>query len=694
MSPVEPNKARGRRLRYAIGLAAVLLLSGLAAQQIPRFRVKEEKSREFFRKGVYFYNQRQYVAAREFFYKALDVQPSFHLARRFLGDAHYYSGEWNEALEQWELVHGLSGGAYPMVRQRSDFLRFGLYRTKTPGRFSYFREFTPLAWRGERYERPVDVAVNANGDLFVLSLASANLLEIDPSGDLKRTIRGPFYDRLAGPVAMAATEDAIYICDYKEDRIRVLHPTGRPLASFGTTGSGEGQLRGPEGVALSDKSVFVSDSGNRRIVRFSKDGKFQHSFGTDDRGQRPEGPAGMVVAGERLFVVDRLARSILVYDLDGNFLERIAHEGLKRPRSLSVNGRRLIVTDEEAGVLFYHLDERRWRPLGPLRDNKDRELVLNRPFSARMDNNGVLYLAEYGAHRIITIVPEGLRTSNLELRVERVDRRDFPDIAVFVTVQNRLGNPLRGLNRRRLRLYENDRRVGGLRTDNMKVFQQRANIAIVNENSDFLRKEFPGMDVAAIGRLVEGIRIADRLRLIRVDDHVRSVYEGLQRRTLLDALAGGETTKSPNLGKGLYDGLAGLMDGLGPRAVVLFVSGKEFPGAFDQYTTERIIQYAAANQIAIHVISCEGAPGAEERERARHLYSTLAERTGGRYMRAFDETDLSALYDHIRDTRDERYIITYRSHSDHGLSGRYVDVRVEAKYLGSLGKGNGGYFVP
>ena len=694
MSPAFKDRFSNRRSLVG-GIALLLVfLSGLAAQQIPRFRIKEEASREFFRKGVYFYNQREYVTSREFFYKALDVQPSFHLARRFLGDAHYYSGEWNEAMEQWELLDTLSAGAYPLVRQRSELLRFGLQRSREAGDLSFFRAYTPQTWRGQRFERPVDVGLDAVGNLYVLSLASANILKVDPAGDLQDSFRGPLYDRLAGPVALVVADEKVFVADFKADRVRVFSTTGRSILSFGETGSQDGQLRGPEGIAIHGDSVFVSDGGNRRIVRFTKEGVFRQNFGLDDRGRAPGAPAGMAVDGETLFVVDTAAPAILCYDLEGNFVNRITSPGLKRPRGLAVSSRQLVVTDEVQGVLFYHLDEQRWRPMAKLRDNQDRELVLNRPFSARTDGNGVLYLADYGGHRVITVVPEGLRTGNMEVRVEKVDSRDFPNMAVFLTVRNRIGNSVRGLSRRRLRLFENDRRVGGLRTDNMKVFQNRANLVIVKESSPFLDREFPGMDVAALRRVVEPIRIADRISVIRVGEQVRTVYSGLHRMELLDAVQAGEKTDKPNLGKGLFEGIASLLSGMGPRAVLLFASGKEFPGAFDQYTADRLVQFAVANEIALYVVSCEGAPEPEERQRVMELYRDMATRTGGRYMRAFDETGLAELFRAIREARDERYVVTYRSQADRALSGHYVEVRVEARDLGTSGKGNGGYFVP
>ena len=140
-------------------LMNLFFIGGLSyARQIPRFRIREERARDFFKKGLYFHNSHQYVASREFFYKALDIQPFFHLARRYLGDSYYYSGEWNAALEQWEFLDNISDGAYPLVRQRSELLRFSFNRYKNPGDYVYLQSYDRAFWSEFPFKGPADIA--------------------------------------------------------------------------------------------------------------------------------------------------------------------------------------------------------------------------------------------------------------------------------------------------------------------------------------------------------------------------------------------------------------------------------------------------------------------------------------------------------------------------------------------------------
>ena len=58
-----------------------------------------------------------------------------------------------------------------------------------------------------------------------------------------------------------------------------------PISSFGTPGSGAGQLTTPLGVAIQQTSgnVFVADPGNARVDEFDAMGNFLAAFGWGDR---------------------------------------------------------------------------------------------------------------------------------------------------------------------------------------------------------------------------------------------------------------------------------------------------------------------------------------------------------------------------------------------------------------------------
>jgi len=688
------------RLSRAVVLPfSLLLFVAVAAgngQDVPRFRIQETRAREYFKKGLSYFNSMKYVAAREYFYKGLDIYPNFHLARRYLGDAYYYSGEWDGALEQWDFLNELSGNAYPLVQLRSNLLRFQLNRYYDRGEYVFLRSYDARSLGGNHFGRPADLLIDSDGILNILSFGTKNVLRISSGGSIEANWKGfAFINDFNGPLAFGRNRGEIYVCDYSSDSIVVLDEKGYAMRRFGETGSEPGKFRGPSGVAVTENALFVSDSGNRRIQKLDHEGKPILVFGADGRGELPQFPAGIALSPDgTLWVADRDGKRILKYDQDGNFIEEMRSRFLAMPRSVEYGKENLFVADEKNGVLLYNYLQNDWKKLDTLRDANNKPLRFHHPFAVREDSSGTLYVANYGNNRIDVISQRGIVTSNLSLKIQRIDTAPYPQIALFVSVNDRLNEPIHGLGNHDFLVYENDRRIGVIRSNNIVPYNNRTSIVFVKENSVEMKRQGEERVADMIRPVLSTIRTNDTIRVIRIGEQVREVYEGLHRLEIIKNIAGGDSVASPNIGKGLFEGITALLPDLGPRSVVLVVSGKRYPHAFNQYSLQRIIGYAKANHIIIHTISFESETDEDYKREEIEKYRNLAESTGGSYLRAQDETSIKKLYDTIRDRKDDRYLITYRTATDRNIRGRFIDVKVKATHAGTTGIGDGGYFVP
>ena len=57
--------------------------------------------------------------------------------------------------------------------------------------------------------------------------------------------------------------------------VSVLTPEGEKIRTFGTKGSGNGQLSDAWGVTVDkDDNIYLADSSNNRIQKFSSEGEF------------------------------------------------------------------------------------------------------------------------------------------------------------------------------------------------------------------------------------------------------------------------------------------------------------------------------------------------------------------------------------------------------------------------------------
>lgn len=66
--------------------------------------------------------------------------------------------------------------------------------------------------------------------------------------------------------------DRVLVVDNMGDRVFILAPDGAVLGSFGSQGSGDGELWSPVGIAVAGDTVVVADTQNHRLVLFALEG--------------------------------------------------------------------------------------------------------------------------------------------------------------------------------------------------------------------------------------------------------------------------------------------------------------------------------------------------------------------------------------------------------------------------------------
>ena len=142
---------------------------------------------------------------------------------------------------------------------------------------------------------------------------------------------------LVGPFSIDVGPDGnLYVADL-EPSIRVISPTGQPVRSWGTPGTGPGQLNfGDSRAAIAvgaDGLVYVSEGGNHRIQVFQPDGTFVRQFGSfgDGPGQFLD-PMGVAVdtSGD-VAVIDDGAQTVSMFDPTGAVLWSIGGSGETDP---------------------------------------------------------------------------------------------------------------------------------------------------------------------------------------------------------------------------------------------------------------------------------------------------------------------------------------------------------------------------
>lgn len=664
--------------------------TSIYSDELPDFRRGKEKAREFFKTGLTYFHNQQYGAAKENFIASLSVMENFNLARQYLADTYYMSGEWQESLEELEILERSGKNYYWKNRMELLTLLISGEGKKQP--LTYFNKITGDTFRGYRFENPTDVEMDHSGNLFILSYTSANIVQLDSNGFPINNFRGGFARSMKGPMFMTIHDDLIYVTDFNGDKIYVFNTKGYFQERFGKKGSEPGKFIGPTGICVSpDGNLYVSDSGNNRIQKLTPSGDFIFEFGNLEGNGKLYSPSGITTDKKgTIYVVDKGNKRIVRFDSEGNFVEEITHPYLKKPRSIKIHDDRFYIGDEEAGLLIYNKRKEKWSKVSSFPEETNKYTSILRPFSTTMDPTGFLYTVDFAKHRIDIFAPKNSITSNLNISVEKVITTRFPDISLVMSVKNRKHQNLPGINRNAFRVIENENIYPLVGLTDMKNYNNQINTALIYENSPKV-KEISGRLDSFLGPFFSSFTVKDTIEVVRSGKDSNRIYDF--GNSVLDIYSRirkskPEPTQSINLGKGIFEGVSDLIDKFGPKALILLVSGEDLPNGFNQYSTIRIVQYATAHSIPIIVLSLS------DSGEMVSTYKEMATKTGGMFFKVPGSVDEKKLYDFIMSKKDMRYIVSYKTKTSSELQGRYMDIRVDVSYRNIIGKSKAGYFVP
>ncbi|MCP2599218.1 6-bladed beta-propeller, partial [Candidatus Aminicenantes bacterium AC-335-B20] len=223
--------------------------------------------------------------------------------------------------------------------------------------------------------RPVNVAVDNNGKIFVVDLEYNNILVFDRPNKKSYFIGNKGRVRLIRPMGIKVDNSFVYISDNYQNRIfvydkegdfetafggdRILNrpvgialdkmrnliwvantynheilafdlKTGKLVRKIGKRGRGKGEFNFPSFIAVDNKGrIYITDFGNFRIQIFDSKGNFINDFGSFGEGpgnfSRPKGIA--LDSDGYIYVVDSELCNFQVFNINGNFLLRVGQLG-------------------------------------------------------------------------------------------------------------------------------------------------------------------------------------------------------------------------------------------------------------------------------------------------------------------------------------------------------------------------------
>ncbi|NBF39873.1 MAG: hypothetical protein GVY14_05605 [Spirochaetes bacterium] len=684
--PAAPAARSTLLLLLVLGMFVVLGTFGpaalhLEAQDINMDRIEAE---EEFRFGVRAFHNGRYNDAILSFSRSLSFAPEVMDTRYWLGRAYYFAGFVDAALNQWEyIVDAGAGGAH--LRSLLDIVnaRQGVMpELYEPGEWAVMSELEGVQGESAVFRRPVSIEPRRDGGFYVTSFATQEVILLNANGVLEQRLRGG----LAGfdqPFDVLHHDGVLFISEFGGDRVSKVNMRGNKMLTFGGQGTGDGNLLGPQYLATDgQRFIYVSDWGNGRICKYDFDGEFVQCFGASSQGDFSglREPTGIAWLNGRLFVADASDGGLHVFDESGNHLRSISGLGLVSPEKMTViEDGELLIAD---GPQLVRLDPEE----EVLHEVSDVAGSSDRVTSGVIDANGNLLATDFDENKLYFLSRVPSLYSGLHVQIERVIADNFPEVYVDVAVEDRLGNPIVGLDETNFYLTEDGRQVGGPELIAAAHAIDRSQIALLLDKSRSMAE-----DREAMGEAATQLASAANASLRVVSAGVSPVLEapaGSSTARVATAAASPEGFSPEwSFDRGLYFSATSLLDTREHRAIVFVTNGELGQGAFQNYGLQELAALLRNNHIRFYVVYV--AQG--QRDDALEY---LSSQSGGESMFLYQDDGIRGIPDDVVDRPSGRYTLRVTSGSNTDFGRVYIPLEVEAYLIRRSGRDEAGYFGP
>ena len=147
-------------------------------------------------------------------------------------------------------------------------------------------------------------------------------------------------DGLNNPWGVAINQKGeVVVAEYGGNCISTFSSRGEKIHSFGSYGTGKGQLNAPYGVAIdSNGDILVTDAGNHRIQKFSAEGQYITAVGTHGNNHLQfQCPVGIKIQPltNRIFIGDSSSHQVQILNPDLSYHGSIGGRGSEPGQMMS-----------------------------------------------------------------------------------------------------------------------------------------------------------------------------------------------------------------------------------------------------------------------------------------------------------------------------------------------------------------------
>ena len=238
-----------------------------------------------------------------------------------------------------ELVRTIGGLTQPLgvtVNQKKELIvtemggnRVSIFNSKG----EKIRSFGSQGSGNGQFNSPHGVAVDDGGDILVVDIRNNRIQKFSADGRFIIAVGtcGSGQLQFQGPVGIKIhpVTKRIYVAENTNQRIQILNPDLSYFGSFGSHGSGPGQLDYPWDVAFDNaNNVYVTDHRNGRIQVFTVDGTWLRQIGKQGTGKGElYNPCMIIIHENELYVSESNNHRVSVFTIQGDYLTSFGTRG-------------------------------------------------------------------------------------------------------------------------------------------------------------------------------------------------------------------------------------------------------------------------------------------------------------------------------------------------------------------------------
>lgn len=651
----------------------------------PVYNIDDINSLAAFKSGMINYNNALYQKAIFYFKKALSYKSKNFLARYMLGFSYYKSGFLQNALFEWETLKsfGFNDNLFLNMLESIYFQEGNFLGKILAKKFTIYQQMNGISLSKNFFLWPMGIDIDNKNRIFLTGHRSNNVLLVR-NGKLDKSLT-PFGVSLGYPFDIAFDKrfDFVYVSDYKNNIIYKLNFNGKILKKIGIDFKDNQKLNGPAGICTDlAGNIYVVDQGNNRIVKINSNGEFVFSFGKIGKELSEfYKPVDIVYIPEKkeLIVSNSYNNRIDIFDQWGNYIDSIESQDIIEPRGLFYSDNNYLYIVAKDKILAYDFVTESIQPISL------GSAELFEPYFCLLDKNNNLVITEPYKQRVDFFIPQDELYLNLDVKLERLDIRNYPLIIAYISVKDQFGRTVYGLSDENFTFNENESTIKRLNSDYSYIINDypMINIIVDTKKSMYNYKD-------KVNEIIEKIFSVDNsigysYFLTSNYEQVKSVKNDIL--ALKDAISSKATYKDLTyFDQVFYSAVSSFTQKFAKGGIILFTDGEFTNSSFSIHSQNDIINYAKNNYIPVYIFYFGTGNG-------KTFLKELAVKTNGYFFENEELFYPDLAIKLFKNYQSPLYIVYYKTPYPY-IPDFYRQVFITVQYNGRVGKNWLGYYMP